>query len=49
MSSAGVDFGCAAFFDTGVGGVAQGARSVKHVIHQDDPFSADFANDVHNF
>ena len=49
MRSAGVYLGSAALFHDRVRGVAQGARSVDHIVNEDALLASDLTDDVHDF
>ena len=48
MGRAGIHLAAAALFLEGVGGVAEGAGGIHHVIHQDGDLARHVADDVHH-
>lgn len=48
VGGAGVDVPCAAYFDEGVGCVAEAAGGIDHVVEQDDVLAAHIAYYIHD-
>ena len=49
MGCTGNHFGSAALFHNGIGGIAQGAGSIDHIVYQNYFFAAHITDDIHHF